>query len=407
MVARIKQAIDLAVYFLSGCVPRDKNRVVFGAWHGHRYSDNPRYLYEYLMEERPDLELIWVGKSSIRNQVPTGVHARFAERGTPTAAWSAMRSKWIFVSHGQVDVSPLSLSRRAERVYLGHGLAIKKMGDLASSPKAGSRWSRLARQLRKPANSYSYFIASSPAHREKLLVEYASQGSRQDNTLILGQPRCDYFLASERDDIAAAIRDRYAKDFGIPRDAKLIAYLPTFRDNNPPFSFGRLSPDSELRLSSILEGHHAVVAERSHFVDGIVRGVGKSVRGNRFFDLSGEDRVDTNELLLASDLLVTDYSGAYVDYLLLDRPVLHFTYDYANYVMNDRGLYFDLERVAGGPLFNDLDDLLTALDAHLENPSLGTEQRRAVIKILLSNERGQSSRVVAEALLPLPDHNAD
>ena len=73
--------------------------------------------------------------------------------------------------------------------------------------------------------------------------------------------------------------------------------------------------------------------------------------------MSGLSNIDTQELLLMTDLLVTDYSGCYVDFLMLDRPILHFAYDRQYYEKADRGLYFNLDEVAGGAIVGDFETL--------------------------------------------------
>ena len=56
-----------------------------------------------------------------------------------------------------------------------------------------------------------------------------------------------------------------------------------------------------------------------------------------FVDLTAKD-FDPQELLFISDLLITDYSSCYIDYLLLKRPVIFYFYD--SYETEDNELYF-------------------------------------------------------------------
>jgi CDP-glycerol glycerophosphotransferase (TagB/SpsB family) len=401
MTARkIRRGFNILVYYLSGIFPRSQYRVAFGAWHGYRYSDNPRYLYEHLRRERSDLDLVWCGRETVRQLVPTGTTARFVRRGSFRSIWNLLRAGTIFVSHGYEDLFPYNLACRATLVYLGHGLAIKNMGVPDAGPPP-NRLAVLGRRIRRAATGYSYFTVSSPTHKEKQLVEYAAQNCRDENTLMLGQPRCDVFTNADGRRVAEFTRDVYARRHGVVAGKHVVTYMPTFREGSGGFfSFTDLPADQTEQLQSILDRHDAVLVQRSHFVDGVLRSKQAKGPARSVIDLSSASDVDSIELLLISDLLVTDYSGAYVDYLLLDRPILHFVYDYDQYTSADRGLYFDLEEIAGGPLLREVSDLLQALDRHLSQPMLGADRRARVRKVLLSCEHGESCEAVARRLLP-------
>jgi CDP-glycerol glycerophosphotransferase (TagB/SpsB family) len=398
---KIRRGLNLLVYYLSGIFPRSQHRVVFGAWHGFRYSDNPRYLYEWVRKERFDLDVVWCGRETARQFVPTGTNARFVRRGSIRSIWNLLRAGTIFVSHGYEDLFPYNLACRANLVYLGHGVAIKNMGVPDTRPAPTNRLAALGRRIRRAAVGYSYFIVSSPTHKEKQLVEYAAQNCRDDNTLMLGQPRCDVFTNAEGRHLAESTRSIYARRHGVVAGKRVVTYMPTFRDRSDGlFSFSDLPAHQTEHLQSILDRHDAVLVQRSHFVDGVLRSKQSHGSARSVVDLSSASEVDSLELLLISDVLITDYSGAYVDYLLLDRPILHFVYDYDEYMGTDRGLYFDLDDIAGGPLLRELTGLLEALDQHLRNPVLGAERRARVRNILLSCEHGESCDAVAERLLP-------
>lgn len=400
-MSRIAQALRVAVYHLSGVVPRSPRLVLFGAWHGHRYADNPRYLFEFAREEYPNLRLVWCGHDVVRADVPTGANTRFVDQRSLRAAWYSLRASVVVVSHGYADVLPVNLTRGATVVNLGHGIAIKNMG---SAGRAGwARRSILGRVQRswRSAESSTYFVASSDVHQEKLVNEHASQGARVDNTLQLGQPRCDLFADERATSMADAMRARLARQYGVGPTQRLVLYMPTFRDRQPrPFSFRNLPAHHAGELRAVLARHDAVLLERSHFVDGVLRDHDDETEPVSVVDLSAAQGMDAQELLLVADVLVTDYSGAYVDYLLLDRPVIHFVYDYQEYLSSDRGLYFDLEDVAGGQLVHDVDELLRELEACLNDPSGDAHRRARLREYFLGRERGRSARDVAAHVLP-------
>lgn len=399
---RISRVLRVLLYYASGLVPRSPRRVLFGAWHGHRYSDNPRYLYEFAREHRPGLQYTWCGLDQVRTQVPQDENSSFVRRGSLAATWAILRAGTIFVSHGYRDLHEYNLTCRATTVYLGHGLAVKNMGPPDADPVTSRPVLRWMQRVWRAPQGYSYFIASSRTHKNKLAAEFTSTNCGQGNTLVLGQPRADVFVAAADGEVRNdEFRARLARDHQVPASKRIVTYMPTFRDNpDCAFSFSHLQAVAAQRLQSILDHHDAVLVERGHFVDAVLRrGADQRAIPPAVVDLSSSEDVDSNDLLLSSDLLVTDYSGAYVDFLLLDRPVLHFVYDLDDYVATDRGLYFDLEQVAGGPLLHEVDELLDALDAHLENPAKGAARRARQRADLLEGEHGHSRRAVTEHFL--------
>ena len=78
-----------------------------------------------------------------------------------------------------------------------------------------------------------------------------------------------------------------------------------------------------------------------------------------YYNLS-EER-DINDLLLVTDILITDYSSVIFDYVFVDKPIIYFTYDLESYVQNGRGLYFPFEEYVYGEVTKTSDELLEAI----------------------------------------------
>ena len=85
---------------------------------------------------------------------------------------------------------------------------------------------------------------------------------------------------------------------------------------------------------------------------------------------------DADPLLPLTDILVTDYSGIYFEFLLLDRPVVFFAFDYEKYVSQDRELYFPYGEVTPGPKAKNLRELM----GYLAEVSAGRDDDRAYVE---------------------------
>ncbi len=100
---------------------------------------------------------------------------------------------------------------------------------------------------------------------------------------------------------------------------------------------------------------------------------------------------EINHYLPFFDLLVTDYSGAYFDFLLLDKPVVFFNYDLQWYIENDYGLYFEYEDIAKGPKCTSWTEVVSASKEILEN-DVWMNERTLIKKKVFKYIDGESSR---------------
>ena len=123
----------------------------------------------------------------------------------------------------------------------------------------------------------------------------------------------------------------------------MVLYAPTMRDDHR-YSGNRYSLDMQLDLEAArheLAGDHVMLVRRHAKVVDSVPGVDGS------FALDVSSWPDVNELLLATDILVSDYSSLMFDFAVTGRPMLFFTYDLADYRDRLRGFYFDPDRQPG------------------------------------------------------------
>ncbi|MDC7338711.1 CDP-glycerol glycerophosphotransferase family protein [Streptomyces lydicus] len=168
-----------------------------------------------------------------------------------------------------------------------------------------------------------------------------------------GLPRTDALFAADRELRAAAVRER----LGIEPGRKVVLYAPTPRDDLA-YDTGqhRLHLPLDLRLAreELGDGHvllvrgHPLVADRlpAHHAP---------------FALDVSAHPDATELLLAADVLVTDYSSLAVDFANTGRPLLFLTPDLPHYRDTLRGFTLDFEARVPGPLLATTGELIDAL----------------------------------------------
>ena len=136
-------------------------------------------------------------------------------------------------------------------------------------------------------------------------------------------------------------------------------------------------PDMDLEeLQRLLEEPDACLLLRGHYLDDVtVRdGAGGAEGGGRVIMANRDTVEDVQELLPFVDVLVSDYSGIWVDYLLLDRPIIFVPYDLEEYSRSP-GLMYDFEEVSPGPKVASFQEFAASLRECLRDPSRMGEER--------------------------------
>ncbi|MCL6570973.1 MAG: CDP-glycerol glycerophosphotransferase family protein [Bacillus sp. (in: Bacteria)] len=393
--SKIKHSINFLFYLISCMVKKKKNRIVFGAWFGDRYGDNPRYLMEWLVEQYPqEFELIWIGKPAVIEQIGIINKIKFFKKNSLPALYYSITAKYAFFSHSHTDISNLNIFGNCITVQLWHGIPLKRIGDDAISYESHNDF--FSKIKKNKMDNYSFYISSSQENAKKLLSAFQSFSITKDKILSIGQPRND-FLVTQKDDSSNYKKKLYHL-FPSIKDKNIITYMPTFRDSTGKnFSFRLLKGKDLDKLLTILQKHNAVIIEKNHYA---VSGADQANLTNSPFIVSLTNvPFDSQELLLATDLLVTDYSSCYFDFLLLDRPIIHYAYDYQSYGSIDRGFYYDLENVRGGSLVISDEELVESIDINLTTPDLYRGDRLNTISFLLDDEKGSSNQEIYKLIL--------
>jgi teichoic acid ribitol-phosphate primase len=175
----------------------------------------------------------------------------------------------------------------------------------------------------------------------------------------IGIPRTDALfdaVATER--TRADVRAR----IGVTDDRRVVLYAPTFRGDN--VTSATAGPMLDLRLLHDRLGDDHVVLLRLHpFVRHAVE-IPAELAG---FAIDASDHPEINDLLLASDVLITDYSSVIFEYALLAKPMLFFAPDLADYE-GERGFYFDYRSGVPGPVLDTTEQIADALRADAPDP---------------------------------------
>ncbi len=228
--------------------------------------------------------------------------------------------------------------------------AIKKIGYSVLDKSFGA--DEVMTNLVQLHTNYTICLAASHA----AVVQYMDAFRQPAERFVteLGIPRTDVLVRTDgREALMAAIRERYA----IPLDRRVILYAPTFRGES--MTKARHPEDLDLGLMArSLRADHVLLL-RLHPA---VRAQMTMDTSLADFAIDVSDYPEVNELMLVSDILVTDYSSVIFEFALLDRPMAFFAPDASAYD-HERGFYFDYRAGVPGPVFETTGELVDCLRA--------------------------------------------
>lgn len=336
---------------------RDKLLWVFGEWYGERCCDNCMYLVNFITKAYPKIKTVWITKEGTDTS-SLDPSVLIVERDKQDALAYLKKASAIFVVHGRIDLTDYNIMYEsgAITVNLWHGIPWKKIGtDIFRN-----RLKLLYHNYWLSRYSPRYFLATSNEFAKIVSKAYFKTN---EEIIKAGYPRNSIFYKQETclDIKRRLLNVLLKKEYEKTSSLRIITYMPTFRDKTKKvFSFGDLLDNQQ--LEGILCKHNAIIVEKSHFVTSH-RQKGSLISSNKrvFFV---QDLI-SQELLAATDLLITDYSSCFFDYLILDRPIIHYLYDYDYYANDDRGLYYPKDEVVCGDVVKTIEELLIAIDENL------------------------------------------
>ncbi|MFF2995002.1 CDP-glycerol glycerophosphotransferase family protein [Streptomyces sp. NPDC057950] len=305
--------------------PLDENLAVYCAYWGRGYACNPAAIHAKARELAPHIRGVFLVEADAVDGLPAGVdHAVIGS----ARSWEVLaRAKYLINNANFAD----GVVKRPGSVHLQtqHGTPLKKMGvDQSTYPVVAAATGSFTKLLTR-VDRWDYNLSSNRHSTE--MWERAFPGTYE--ALEYGYPRNDVYCTATAEDVA-----RVRARLGVPEGRTALLYAPTHRDHSTGF-------ESRLDLEAFCEeiGDSFVVLLRAHYFydEGGRAGSGRIIDVTRH--RSSED------VCLAADALITDYSSIMFDYANLDRPIVVYADDWEVY-QETRGVYFDLLQAPPGPV---------------------------------------------------------
>lgn len=352
----IGYTLFLPFWWLQLLIPRRKDIWVFGAWHGRRYSDNSMYLFEFVNAKDAEINAIWITKSRVVCEYVRSLGYKSFMAHSLLGIYYCLQAKYIIVSSVKKDVNHLFING-AKTVQLWHGNPMKKIGMDDKYSASNTLFIQiLVKYLFSMAYefNYDYVVSNAACFSKKMSSAF---NISQAKILETGCPRNDIFFSKKMAPANKEIRQKF-------KGCKLVYYLPTFRNKGKKQSLLELDSYNERELQEFLERENMVFITKAHFATKPLKS-GETIN-DRIYHLPDDDLVDINFLLKDSDILITDYSGAYFDFLLTQKPIIFAAFDLEEYLASSREMYFEYKDVVAGPIVETWEDLFSKL-RNIEN----------------------------------------
>ncbi|RVX47217.1 CDP-glycerol glycerophosphotransferase [Nonomuraea polychroma] len=342
---RVKQALlkrlntprlKLRAYkMLIKVLPRRRDLALFESDVGKSCSGSPRAVYEELRRRGSPVEVVWsVAKN--RGHFPRGV--RLVRRGSWRYLWTMARAGIWVDSHG----FPLDYPKPRGTRYLQtwHGQGIKSIG--LDAPDLRADFDKPRAQWRAAVARWDALVSPS-AEFSRIFVPtngYTGKVYRY------GTPRCDALVRGE------AVGD-VRRRLEIPHRRQILLYAPTYRDWAKG-SGKSVRVDLEMLAEELADDW--VLVLRTHPVERY-----NPPEHLKHFVRSAGSYPEINDLMLASDALLTDYSSVMCDYAITGKPMVFFIDDWDDYRLSERGVYHDLPAIAPGPCVTTTEELVKVI----------------------------------------------
>ncbi len=393
MITDIKywsQILLLPVYLLSFCSVRSNKIWVLGSSFGQRFADNPRYFFLYLSQvQQEGIQAIWISKekSIIEHLKKNNLKAYYLY--SFQGIWNCLRAKVYLFDNYSKDIC-FTLSGGARKINLWHGIPLKKIQmdnvhDKVRYPDTG--WQRIKWMLRRMSDEKpSHYILCT----SEFLRNIFESSFRTKNVIMCGYPRNDVLISDTIRNVLLPNEEQVCKSMDM-HDGKIVVYMPTFRDSEKQL-MNILDFD---KFHMFLQNNNILFCMKLHpksRLENLIRTKlqNRDLKYIRFINSNN----DPYPIVKKADILVTDYSSIYFDYLLMDRPIVFFDYDREEYLRNTREMYFNYEEFTPGVKVKSAVELEAALLAEDDYSA----ERAIVRQKVFSKESGLASERLYQAI---------
>ncbi|MEU5741220.1 bifunctional glycosyltransferase family 2 protein/CDP-glycerol:glycerophosphate glycerophosphotransferase [Streptomyces tendae] len=368
-----------AVYRAFLRLPMNENLAVYAAYWYRGYACSPAAVYEKARELAPSVRGVWVvADKAAGAALPEGVD--WVVANTLPYLRVMATAKYLV---NNVNF-PHTMTKRPGSVHVQtqHGTPLKHMGlDLKGRPSAGDMdFERLLEHV----DRWDYLVTPNPHTTTAFTGAYPGRYE----VLETGYPRNDRLAAATAQD-----RESARAALGVREGSRVLLWAPTHRDGVTP---SRRTEELTALARELGDAYTLLI--RHHYLEAGA-GIPPVDQGARILDVSGHPSVE--DLCLAADLLVTDYSSLMFDFAVLDdRPIALYVPDWEQY-RKERGVYFDLLAAPPGVVTTTVPELAHAISSGRAGEAEAARLRQAFRERFCPHDDGRASERVVRRVFPV------
>lgn len=317
------------------------------------FGDNSQYVYEEMRRKNISFDVVFLCKGNSQNRFQIYEDAAVVNMGGANPidlvrrAYHLATSRYVFVDNYYGFLAVTHFKPEVECVQLWHASgAIKKFGLMDSSVKHRSK--RAQERFHKVYSRFRKIIVGSDTMAQYFMNAFGVKG---ENILRTGIPRTDFFYNQNEKE---RIFNEITKQNELLWNKKVILYAPTYRDHE--LDRFKLEMDLDKMYKELSDDY--VLVLRLH--PAIKHAEDYSKKYTDFVLNYSSNEYDINELLIVTDVLITDYSSIPYEYSLLNKPMIFFAYDLDTYEA-DRGLWENYEQMVPGPVVKTTEDIINTI----------------------------------------------
>lgn len=330
----------------------DANLILYEVRDGDSITDSPFAIFLQLATSKKyrNLKHIWVLKdlnSVAQKNIPNELLEKvvFVERNSMDYVTYMLKAKYLITN----ATFQSWFSKRKGQVYINtwHGTPLKFMGfDIPGNPAHSQN---VVRNL-----LMTDFLITPNAHTTQVFTEsYRLRGLYPGKILEAGYPRIDFTFNTDKKELGdKIITDGLSFDPNLPT----ILYMPTWRGKsitNPTNNIKQTIAEIE-KIKKHFDGRYNVLLKVHPYI------FKKTKEEKNIQSILIDDYYDANRILALTDILITDFSSVFFDYLVTNKPILFYSWD-SDVYEDERGMYFDMKDLPGPQLFT-IDDVLQAIE---------------------------------------------
>lgn len=325
--------------------PIKKRKIMFMSTFGYNYDCNPKYLSEYMVKHCPEWDIVWAFVNPDKHEVKGVRKVNFAS----ARYFYELATCRIFVTNKRMFNH---FQKRKGQFYIQtwHSSLRLKMIEKDAEKHLSTSYIEKAK---RDSQQMDLLISGCQKSTDIFKKSFWYSGS----IISSGTPREDYLLNANPSEIS-----RIKQKLGIDKKKRIILYAPTFRKDHSTdiYNLDFSAIKRELQKKT---GEDWLILMRLH---PNMSYLSQKLKQNSsdFINVSTYD--DIQELLLISDIVISDYSSLIFDFAFTKRPCFLYVPDLDEYTKNDRGFYFNISELPF-PIAKTNEELIELINSHIDS----------------------------------------